>query len=122
MSLLELEELAHLGVFLNFWVKDFGLGYPLAVEVVVPGGETYFGLAKGQGEETVLTTPFGGCEMTRKGCELLGKVLDRVEGGLPHDCTKWDGLHPPFHHFGDGGHGRRYCRHVCTVCALKRIK
>ena len=80
LVLLELEELAPLGVILNFWVEEVRLGKPLAVEVVVPDSETNFGLTEDKREETVLATPFGCCEIAH---ELLGEVLHGVEGGLP---------------------------------------
>ena len=105
MVLLELEELALLGVVLGFWAGELRFGEPLAVEVVVPDGETHFGLAEDEQEETVLATPFGGCKMARKGCKFLDEVSHGVEGGLNHDCFDRDGFHPTPHNFDDGGHG-----------------
>ena len=44
--LLELEEIAPLGVVLNFWIEELGIFEALAVEVVVSGDETNFGLGE----------------------------------------------------------------------------
>ena len=57
MVLFELEELAPLGVVLNFWVEDLRLFEALAVEIVVSGGETNFVIGEHEQEETVLAPP-----------------------------------------------------------------
>ena len=41
---------------------------PLAVEVVVPGGKSHFGLTEDKMEGTVLPVPFGCHKMARKCC------------------------------------------------------
>ena len=58
MVLLKLEELAPLGVVLNYWVEEFGLVKPLVVKVVVPGsidGIYLFSITKNNGN---LPLPF----------------------------------------------------------------
>ena len=119
--LLVLEDLSPLGVILNFWVEELGIINSLAVEVVVSGSETHFGLGEHNWEETVLAPPFGGFEMACKGRELLNEVLNGVEGGMPQDCVEWDLFHPPPYHFGDGGHFCRDFRHGCAVLAISGI-
>ena len=121
LVLLELEEIVPLGITPDSWVEDLRFGELFAVDVVVPGGELHSGLADKEREEPVLTTPFGFCEISCKGCELLDKVSHRVKVGLLHNCVEWGIFHPPSHYFGDYGHGCRYFRHVCAVCALKVI-
>ena len=110
-----------IGFILNFWLEELRLGKPLAVEVVVPGGETHFCLADNEREEALLTTPFDGFKMACECCELLDKVLQSFEGGLLHNSVEQDGFNLTSHHFGDDGHFRRDCCHVCAVCELKRI-
>ena len=66
----------------------------------------------------MLPTPFGGCKMALKCCELLDEVLNRVEVGLPPNGVKRDGFHPSSHHIGDGGHILCDQHHGCTVRAL----
>ena len=94
MVILDMEELAPPCVVLNFWVGDLKLGKTLAVEGVVPGGETHFGLAEDEHEETMLATRFGGCEMAFEDRNLIGEVSHGVEGGSYHDLVKRDGFHP----------------------------
>ena len=55
--LLELEELAPLGVLLNSWVEELRLFEALAVKVVVYKVETHFGIGEHKREETVLAPP-----------------------------------------------------------------
>ena len=69
-------------------------------------------------EEPVLPTPFGCRKMARKCCELLEEVLHGVKGGLPENGVERDGLHPPYHHFGDGGNSFRDRHHGCAVHVL----
>ena len=121
LVLLDLEELAPLGVVLDFGVEELGLGEPIVVKVVVPGGESHFSLSEDEREETVLATPFGCCKMAHEGRNMLDDVSHGVEGGLPYNCVEQDGFHPPSHHFGDGSHNIRDSRHVCTVCSLKIV-
>ena len=52
----------------------------LAVEVVVPGSESHFGLTEDERKEPMLPTTFG-----RK---MLDEVSHRVECGLPHNSVK----------------------------------
>ena len=55
--LLELEELVPFGVVLNLWVEELGIFETLAVEVVVSGGETCFGVGEYKREETMFAPP-----------------------------------------------------------------
>ena len=57
--LLELEELAPLGVVLNFLIEELMPFYAPAFKVLDPSGETHFGIGEQEREETVLATPFG---------------------------------------------------------------
>ena len=50
---------------------------------MVSGGKTHFGIGEYEREETVLAPLFGDCEMAREYCELLNKVSNGVEGGIP---------------------------------------
>ena len=72
--LLELEELAPLGVVLNFWVGELGIFEALAVEVVVSGGETYFGLGEHEREENVLFVPIHSCKVIIRVCINLEDI------------------------------------------------
>ena len=65
MVLLELAELAHLGVVLNFWIEELGPFDAPKFEVLDPGGETHFGLSEHEREETVLASPFSGSKRAR---------------------------------------------------------
>ena len=118
LVLLDLEELAPLGIVLNYWVEDIGIGEPLPVELVFLGSKSHFGLAKDEREEPVLLALFCCREMASKGRELLNEVSHIVEGGLPHDCVKRGGFHLPSHHFCNGCHGCHDCCHVCAICVL----
>ena len=55
--LLELEKMAPLGGVLNFWVEEIRIFDVPAVEVLVPGGETHFGIGDHRQEKTVLAPP-----------------------------------------------------------------
>ena len=88
---------------------------------MVSGGKTHFGIGEYEREETVLAPLFDDCEMAREYCELLNKVSNGVEGGIPHYCVNQECFHPPPYHFGDGGHFFRYCRHGCAVILLNKI-
>ena len=57
--LLELDELAPLGVVLNFWVEELGIFDALAFNILVSGGDKNFGIGEHYQEETVLAPPFG---------------------------------------------------------------
>ena len=118
MVLLELEELAPLGVVLNFWVEELWIFDAPVVEVFIPGGETNFGLGEPERKETVLAPPFRCSEMAREGRDLVDKVSNGVEGGLSHSFVEQDCFHPSPYHFGDGRHCFRYCRHGCAILAL----
>ena len=119
--LLDLEELAPLVVDLNFWIEELGPFDAGAFKVLDPGGKTHFGLGDHKREETVLASPFVGSKMAREFRELVDEVLNGVEGGLSHKCVKWDCLHPPPDHFGDGGHCCRDLCHDHSVLALTTI-
>ena len=121
LFLLELDELAPFVIVRDSWVEDIGLGDLLAVEVVVLGGKSHFGLAEDERLGLVLLTPFSCREMARKGRELFKKLSYGVDGGLPHNCFEQDGFHPPFFRFGDGSHGFRDRRHFCAVCDQKGL-
>ena len=82
---LDLEDLVPIYVVPDFRVEEFGICEPLAVEGVVPGDETNFGLAEDEREETLTSTPFGGCKMAHNGQALIGEVSHRVEGELLHN-------------------------------------
>ena len=73
-----------------FWFEELGLFDALAVKVAVSVGETHLRLGEHKREETVLVPPFGGCEMARKGRELLDEVSNGVGGGMPRNCVDWD--------------------------------
>ena len=60
VELLELEELAPLGVVLNFWIEELGPFDAPAFEVLGPGSETHFCLGEHEREETILASPLGG--------------------------------------------------------------
>ena len=119
--LLDLEELAPLGVVLNFWIEELGLFDAGAFEVLDPGGEKYFGLGENELEKNVLASPFGGSKMARKYCKLVDKVSNRVQGGMSHNCVEWGCFHPSPYHFGDSGHCCCDCRHSCAILALVKI-
>ena len=121
LVLLDLEELESLDVVLYFWVREVGISDQLAVKFFVHGSETRFGLAKDEREKIVLAAPFDCCTMACKGRELLGGVSHGFEGGLSHNFIERDGSHPSSYHSSDVGHDRHDCRHVCAVCALKRM-
>ena len=107
LVLLDLEDITPLGTVRNYWVGELRLAEPLAIEFVVPGNESHFGLTEDEREEPVLPTPFSCHKMAHEGCELLNEVSPGVECGLPHDSVEQDGFHPLSQHFGDGGHGCR---------------
>ena len=119
--LLNLEELAPLGVVLNFWIEDLGPFDAPIFEVLDPVEETLFGLDDHKQEETVIASRFGGSEMTCECRELVDKLSNKVEGGMSHDCVDWDFFRPSPDHFGDGGHCFRDFRHDCAVLALTKI-
>ena len=85
---MELEEIEPKGDVLDSWVEEIRFSELLSVKVVVPGGESNFGLAEDDTDEPVLTNPFGCREMALKICDLLNKVSYRVEGGLPDNGIK----------------------------------
>ena len=119
--LLELEELAPLGVVLNFWVEELWIFDAPVVEVLIPGGETNFGLGEPERKETVLAPPFRCSEMAREGRDLVNKVSNGVEGGLSHSFVEQDCFHPSPYHFGDSGHCCCDLRHDCAVLTLIKI-
>ena len=119
--LLDLEELAPLGVVLNFWIEELGPFDAPAFEVLDPGGETYFGLGEHERKETLLASPFGGIKMARKCQELVDEVSNGVEVRLSHDCVKWDYFHPSTDHFCDGGVCCCDRRYDCAVLVLPKI-
>ena len=100
LVLLELEELTTLGGVLNY--------------VVVPGGESHFGLTEDKREEHVLSAPFG-CDC----CKLLDEVSHKVDSGFLGNGVERDSFHIFSHHRGDGGHCCCDIRHGCADRALK---
>ena len=118
---MELEEIEPKGDVLDSWVEEIRFSELLSVKVVVPGGESNFGLAEDDTDEPVLTNPFGCRERACKGRELIDKVSHGFDFWLPHYCIERDGFHPPSHHFRDGNQGRCDCRHVWAVCEIKGI-
>ena len=121
MVLLDLEDLAPLGVVLNFGIEELRLFDAPVFKVLDPGSETHFDLSEHKREETMLASPFGGSEMDRECHELVNEVSNGVEGGLYHHCVDWDCFHPSPEHFGDGGHWCRDSRHNCAILALSTI-
>ena len=61
--LLDLDEIAPLGVVLNFWIEELGPFDAPAFEALDPDSETHFGLGVHEQEKTVLASPFGGSKM-----------------------------------------------------------
>ena len=55
-----------LGAVLDSWIEELRVFKPLAVEVLVPGGELHFGLSEDKQDEHMLPTPFGCHEMSNK--------------------------------------------------------
>ena len=55
--LLELEELAPLGVVLNFWIEELGPFDAGAFKVLDPGSKMHFDLGEHERDETVLAPP-----------------------------------------------------------------
>ena len=121
MVLLELEDLAPLGVALNFWIEEIGPFDAPAFEILDPGSETHFGPGEHESEETVLASPFGGSEMARKCRKPVDEVSNGVDGGISHDCVEWDCFHTFPDHFGDGGHCCRDSRHDHAVIVITTI-
>ena len=118
---LELEELAPLGVVLNFWIEDLGQFDAPELEFLYPGSKTHFGLGEHERKENVLASPFGGRKMARKCHDLVAEVSNGVEVGLSHNCVEWDCFHTSPDHFGDGGHCCRDRCHDCAILALTTI-
>ena len=119
--LLELGELAPLGVVLNFWIEELEPFDAPAFEVLDPVDEAHFSLGEHNREETVLASPLCGSEMSRECRDLVDKVSNGVDGGLSQECVEWEYFHPSPDHFSDGGHCCRDCRHDHTVLALTKI-
>ena len=109
-----------LGIVLNFCIEELRPFDAPAFKVLDPGGKTHLDLGDHEREETVPASPFGGSEIARECRELVDKVSNRVEGGLSHDCVKWDYFHSSSEHFGDCSHYCRGCRHDRTVLALTK--
>ena len=119
--LLELEDLAPLGVVLNFRIEELSPFDVPAFKVLDPGSETHFGLGEHKREESVISSPFGGSEMACECCDLVNKMSKVVEGGLSHNCVEWDCFHPSPDHLGDGGHCCHDHRHDCAILVLTKI-
>ena len=102
--LMELEDLAPLGVVLNFRIEELSPFDVPAFKVLDPGGETHFGLGGHKREGAVISSPFGGIEMSRECRNLANEMSNGVEGGLSYNCVEWYCFHPSPDHFGDGSH------------------
>ena len=72
--LLELEDIAPLGVVLIFLVGGLGVFEALAFEVVVSGSETYFGLGEHEREGNVLFMPIHSCKFSIGVCINLEDI------------------------------------------------
>ena len=73
-----------------FGLRSSGFFDAPAVEVLVPGGETHFGLSENEREETMLVPLFGCSKMDCDGLDLVDLVLNGVEGELSHNCIEPD--------------------------------
>ena len=90
MVLFELEEISPLVVVLNFSVQELGLLMHPQLRSWFPVARSILVSVSMSGRKPCLPPPLGGSEMAREGCELVNEVSNGVEGGIFHDCGKWD--------------------------------